>query len=159
MESYWYLDLLIDVLVTGEQTDGAYSVLEVWGPPGFGTALHVHRDAEEGYYVTEGEVTVWYGDKKAVLHPGDFLLLPRGVPHTLKHTGTCDVRMIGICTPAGFEDFVKAFGEPAPRRELPVVTEPLDIKRAIALGAEAGIDIIGPPGKLPSDLATAAPAT
>ncbi len=157
MESYWYLDLLIDVLVDGEQTGGAYSVLEVWGPPGFCTALHVHREAEEGYYVTEGEITIWYGDQTAVLRAGDFLQLPRGVPHTLKHTGPGEVRMLGICTPAGFEDFVRSFGEPAPRRELPVVTKPLDIKRAIALGAAAGIDIIGPPGKLPGDLAQAAP--
>ncbi len=157
MESYWYLDLLIDILVDGRQTDGAYSVLDVWGPPGFGTVLHVHRDAEEGYYVKEGEITVWYGDETAVLHAGDFLLLPRGVPHTLKHTGPGEVRLLGICTPAGFEDFVRAFGEPAPRRELPVVTKPLDIKRAIALAAEAGIDIIGPPGKLPGELAQAPP--
>ncbi|MDX6681722.1 MAG: hypothetical protein QOG94_1761 [Solirubrobacteraceae bacterium] len=153
MESIWYLDLLIDILVTGEQTDGAYSVLDVWGPPGFATALHVHRDAEEGYYLKEGEITVWYGDEIAVLHAGDFLLLPRGVPHMLKHTGDGDVRMLGVCTPAGFEDFVRNFGTLAPRRELPVVTEPLDIKRAIALGAAAGIDIIGPPGMLPTQLA------
>ena len=39
-----------------------------------------------------------------------------------------------------------------------MVTAPLDIKRAIALGAEAGIDIIGPPGKLPTDLGAAVPA-
>ncbi len=157
MESYWYLDLLIDILVDGKQTDGAYSVLDVWGPPGFGTVLHVHRVAEEGYYVKEGEITVWYGDKTAVLHAGDFLLLPRGVPHTLKHTGPGEVRLLGVCSPAGFEDFVRAFGEPATRRELPVVTEPLDIKRAIALAAEAGIDIVGPPGKLPGELAQAPP--
>ena len=113
MESYWYLDLLIDILVDGKQTDGAYSVLDVWGPPGFGTVLHVHRVAEEGYYVKEGEITVWYGDKTAVLHAGDFLSLPRGVPHTLKHTGPGEVRLLGVCTPAGFEDFVRAFGEPA----------------------------------------------
>lgn len=158
MESYWYLDLLIDILVSGEQTNGAYSVLDVWGPPGFGTALHVHRDAEEGYYITEGEITMWYGDEIAVLHAGDFLLLPRGVPHTLKHTGAGEVRMLGVCTPAGFEDFVRSFGEPAPRRELPVVTEPLDIKRAIALGAASGIDIVGPPGMLPTELVKAPPA-
>ena len=157
MESYWYLDLLIDILVDGKQTDGAYSVLDVWGPPGFGTVLHVHRVAEEGYYVKEGEITVWYGDKTAVLHAGDFLLLPRGVPHTLKHTGPGDVRLLGVCSPAGFEDFVRAFGKPAPRRELPVVTEPLDIKRAIALAAEAGIAIVGPPGKLPGELTQAPP--
>jgi quercetin dioxygenase-like cupin family protein len=153
METYWYFDLLIDILVDGEQTNGSYSVLDVWGPPGFGTVLHVHRDAEEGYYVTEGEVTVWYGDQTAVLHAGDFLLLPRGVPHTLKHTGPGEARMLGICTPVGFEDFVRSFGTPALKRELPVVTEPLDVKRAVALADAAGIDILGPPGKLPTELA------
>ena len=116
--------------------------------------LHVHRVAEEGYDVKEGEITVWYGDKTAVLHAGDFLLLPRGVPHTLKHTGAGEVRLLGSARPLDSKTSCEP-SEPAPRRELPVVTEPLDIKRAIALAAEAGIDIIGLPASFPG--ARAAP--
>ena len=84
-----------------------------------------------------------------MLSAGDFLLAPRGVPHTIRNTGSEDVRMLIMSTPAGFEDFVQAFGTPALTHELPVLEGPPDIGRAAALAAENGIDLLGPPGMLP----------
>ena len=37
MQSYWFFDQLVDVLVSGEQTAGSYSVSELRGPPDFAT--------------------------------------------------------------------------------------------------------------------------
>ena len=124
MESYWFFDQLLDVLVSGEQTGGAYSILELWGPQGFATPLHVHRDVDEGFYVIEGELTIWAGDDVTVLNAGDFVLAPRGVPHTIKNTAAGDTHMLVTSTPAGFEDFVRAYGTLAPTHELPVLDGP-----------------------------------
>ncbi len=82
MESYWFFDQLLDVLVSGAQTGGRYSIVELWGPEGFATPLHVHREVDEGFYVIEGQLTVWAGDDVTVLNAGDFVLAPHGVPHT-----------------------------------------------------------------------------
>ncbi len=156
MESYWFFDQLLDVLVSGEQTGGTYSILELWGPQGFATPLHVHRDVDEGFYVIEGELTIWAGDDVTVLNAGDFVLAPRGVPHTIKNTAAGDTHMLVTSTPAGFENFVRAYGTAAPTHELPVLDGPPDIARAAALAAENGIDLLGPPGMLPTELTDAA---
>lgn len=152
MESYWFFDQLVDILASGEQTGGSYSVSEALGPQGFATPLHKHRDLDEGFYIIEGELTVWYGEEVEVLGAGDFLLAPRGVPHTIRNTGSADTRMLVVSTPAGFEDFVRAFGTPALTHELPVLEGPPDIERAAMLAAENGIELLGPPGMLPTEL-------
>ncbi len=152
MESYWFFDQLIDVLVSGEQTDGSYSVVETWGPQGFATPLHVHRDLDEGFYIIDGELTVWCGAEVSVLAAGDFVLAPRGVPHTIKNTGSGVLHAQVISTPAGFEDFVRALGTRATAHELPVLDGPPDNERAATLASENGIDLLGPPGMLPTEL-------
>ena len=94
MQSYWFFDQLVDVLVSGEQTAGSYSVSELRGPPDFATPLHRHRDLDEGFYIVAGELTIWVGEEVNVLSAGDFLLAPRRVPHTIRNTGSEDVRML-----------------------------------------------------------------
>jgi hypothetical protein len=56
----------------------------------------------------------------------------------------------------GFASFVRAFGEPAERRELPVLHGPPDAERLGRLAAEHRIELLGPPGMLPADLARVA---
>jgi quercetin dioxygenase-like cupin family protein len=152
MESYWFFDQLLDILICGEQTGGAYSLLETFGPKDCMTPLHLHPRHDEAWSVTEGELTVWIGDDVHVLAPGDSLFAPRGVPHTFKSTGPGAVRMHVVCTPAGFEDYVRAFGTEASAHELPVLEGPPDVARAAALAAEHDIELLGPPGMLPSEL-------
>src|SRR5688500_4233064 len=43
--------------------------------------LHVHEREEESLYVIEGVLTLELGDERTELHPGDFAVLPRGIPH------------------------------------------------------------------------------
>ena len=107
MESYWFFDQLLDVLISGEQTGGAYSLLETFGPKDCMTPLHRHPRHDEAWSVSEGELTVWIGDDVHVLAPGDSVFAPRGVPHTFKSTGPAGVRMHVVCTPAGFERMFK----------------------------------------------------
>jgi mannose-6-phosphate isomerase-like protein (cupin superfamily) len=153
MESYWFFDQLIDVLVDGEQTAQRYSLCEFWAPPGCRTPLHVHAELDEGWYVLEGELTVWVGDDQLhVLGPGDYAEGPRGVPHTFEVTGTSDLRAIIMVLPAGFEDYVRAFGTPAAEHRLPILEGPPDIARAAELAVQHGIELLGPPGMKPAEL-------
>ena len=43
------------VKVSGEQSEGAYTLIEMAHPPDAGPPLHVHLQASEAYYVLEGE--------------------------------------------------------------------------------------------------------
>jgi mannose-6-phosphate isomerase-like protein (cupin superfamily) len=156
MESIWFFDQLADLRITGAQTAGKYDLVEIWGPPGTQTPLHVHHEEAEGFAVLEGEATFWVGDTSFTLRAGEFAEAPPAVPHCWQNTGDGDVRMMAVTTPAGFADFVRELGTAAPARELPVLDGPPDLERVVRIAAAHGIEILGPPGMRPSDLAAAA---
>src|ERR687886_409298 len=107
--------------------------------------------------VLADEVSVWAGDQHVVLRPGEFASAPKGVPHTYRVTSEERARIIVTSSTDEFARFVQAYGEPAPRRELPPAAPP-DVERLGRLAAEHGIELLGPPGMLPGDLAAASPA-
>jgi mannose-6-phosphate isomerase-like protein (cupin superfamily) len=147
----WFIADLAEVLAEGE-----HSVIEMLAPPGDQPPLHVHHDSDEGFYVLDGEVTVWVGDEERALRSGEFALGPAGVPHTYRVTGEQPARILVTSSNGSFAAFVKAYGEPAPRRELPVLDGPPDVERLARLAAEHGIELLGPPGMVPGDLRAAA---
>src|ERR1700687_1256703 len=66
----------------GSDVGGAYSLLEMEVPPGNGNRTHVHHDAEEAFYVVEGELTIRMGDRDERAPTGTLVLIPRGTPHS-----------------------------------------------------------------------------
>ena len=150
MTPIWFIHGLADVLV-----DGEYTLIDMLVPPGDQPPLHVHRNADEGFLVLDGEVSLWAGDEHVVLRPGQFANAPAGVPHTYRVTSDERARMVVSSNTGDLAAFVQAYGEPAARRELPEPAAP-DAERLGRLAAEHGIDLLGPPGMLPADLSAAA---
>jgi hypothetical protein len=82
---------------------------------------------------------------------GEFLLAPRGVPHTYR-AGDAGARALVHSSPAGFEAFVEAVSRPADAAVLPEPAAPPTPEQAAqlaAIAAEHGIEILGPPGMRP----------
>src|SRR4051812_36649420 len=52
---HWLVQELLTPLVTGEQTDGAFSITMGISQPGGGPLPHVHHREDELFYVIEGE--------------------------------------------------------------------------------------------------------
>src|SRR4029079_11556215 len=50
---------------------------------------------------------------------GGTVFLPRGVAHAWRAAGECPARLVIVTTPAVFERFCMAAGDPAPVRALP----------------------------------------
>jgi len=148
MTPVWFIHGLADVLA-----DGDYTLIDMLLPPGDQPPLHVH-DADEGFLVLEGELCLWAGESKHVLTPGRFVNAPSGVPHTYRVTSEGRARVIVSSNTGAFAAFVQAYGVPAQRRELPEPAAP-DVERLGRLAAEHGIELLGPPGMLPADLASA----
>lgn len=134
-----FLGCRVEILVDGAETEGRFSLVDmIEVPPGHMPPLHVHRDHEEGFRVLEGEVTLFLPGEELHLGPGDFVLAPRGVPHTYR-VGDRPARWLVVTSPAGFERFVSdvaALDAPAP-------------DRLAAIAAQYGVDILGAPGELP----------
>jgi mannose-6-phosphate isomerase-like protein (cupin superfamily) len=155
MDSYRFLDTLMRIHVSGEDTGGRYAAVECLAPANHQPPPHVHHDDDEGFYVIEGEITVYVGDGETVLGPGDFLNAPRGVPHTFRVTSPEPARVLVTSAPARFDAFVRELGEPTTSGELPVLDGPPDVERLVATAARHGVEILGPPGTLPAQVAAA----
>ena len=130
------------VRVSAAQTADAFALIEMNQPAGDMPPLHVHHDHDETFYVLEGEITLYVGEETYLLRPGDCAFAPRGIPHTLRN-GEGGSRSLVASTPARFEAFVRAVGAAG-------MPSPDELGR---IAAEHGIEVLGPPGMLPSDLA------
>jgi mannose-6-phosphate isomerase-like protein (cupin superfamily) len=77
------------------ETAGAYSVIAGPIPPHTeGPPVHTHPNTDEAFYVAAGEAAFTLGGEEFLAGPGDFVLVPRGTPHTVENRG--DVAVLGI---------------------------------------------------------------
>jgi quercetin dioxygenase-like cupin family protein len=129
-----FLGSTVRVLATG----GALGLVHQDVPAGDMPPLHVHHNEDEGFYVLGGEMTLYLPEQSVTLRSGDFVLAPRGMPHTYE-VGPDGARVLVSSAPSGFERFViavAALDEVSP-----------EILGAVA--AEHGIEILGSPGARP----------
>ncbi len=145
-EALWFLGVLATVKSSSESTAGRVAVIEHLAPRGTGSPLHVHHHEDEWFYVIDGELTFWVGGQVITAATGSFVYGPRDTPHTFTVSSE-QARFLLVTEPAGFEKFMRACAQPAARLEIPPpATEPPDIAAMVALAAEYGIEILGPPG-------------
>ena len=66
-------------LATGDQTGGAFSLLDEQATRGESVPLHLHRHDMESFYVLQGEITLYIGDQPGVrAAAGSFAYIPGG---------------------------------------------------------------------------------
>lgn len=146
----WFTDNLAYVHVDGEESGGAFSLCELLAARGSMPPLHVHHRDDETFYVLEGELRLFLGNRQILVPAGKAALAPREVPHTYR-VESDSARFLVINSPAGFEQFLRDAGEPAPGAELPPADRPFDPAELARAAAEHGIEILGPPGMLPEE--------
>jgi len=128
---------------TGETTNGAFCLTESWSmPPGFDSPYHTHHHEDEAFYVLEGEMAFVCDGKWMRGGPGTWVFGPRDIAHGFKVVGNTLARMLLLCAPAGFENFI--LGLAVPFNDL----TPPDMAKVMQLAAKHHIDIHGP---LPED--------
>jgi quercetin dioxygenase-like cupin family protein len=127
----------IVIKASGRETGGAYSIMEFTAPVGGEwTIPHVHRGAEEGWYVLEGELTFRLADQTVRAPAGSFVLVPRGMLHSFGNTGTQTAKYLELFSPPGMERFfadLAALSANSPNGRM-------DAQARIALAAQYGIE-------------------
>lgn len=94
-------DALLVIKATGDQTGGAWSLVEgVWQPGGFGPLPHIHKAEEESFYVLEGAFDFRLADETLRAEAGTFVLVPRGVLHAFAVAGDQPSRLMFLHSPA-----------------------------------------------------------
>ena len=97
----------VKFLASSEDTNGAWSLVELTEKPGYKTRLHRHIYTDESYYVLEGVLTAKIADKTYELPAGSYILIPHGTPHAQGNLGNVPVKVLLTMTPGGFEGSFK----------------------------------------------------
>jgi quercetin dioxygenase-like cupin family protein len=89
------------ILVTGDDTNGRFCLIDMHIPPGGGPPLHRH-DFEETFMMLEGELEVTFRGKKSTVHAGDTVNIPSNAPHQFHNGSGQPVRLLCLCSPSGW---------------------------------------------------------
>jgi len=143
-ESVWFLGTLMTLRAGGEQTQGAFGLIEQILPPGFAPPLHVHHSEDEAFYLLEGEATFTFGDRTIKAEPGSCVYFPRDIPHWFRIEGTQQARLLQFNMPAGLEQFFFDVGEYAAGTTAPPAGPP-DMENLLRLAAQYNMEILGTP--------------
>ena len=103
--SFQFRGSLWTVLASGDETDGVVGALDERCAQGIRAPMHVHDDADEIFYVLEGNLTFFVGDQRIETAPGAFVYLPRFVHHGFQ-VNSAEARVFNFLTPAGFEQLI-----------------------------------------------------
>lgn len=161
----WYAGNLMEFKVDSEGSQGLLTFIEVTFRRGEEPPVHVHHREDELYYVLEGELTFYVGDREFDATPGTLIFLPRDVPHALvvrgssREGGPPQARLILQWFPANrLEEYFQEMGEVAPEAVLPPPPGALDPERLAAALTRHEIEVLGPPPSLVEDGVIPAPA-
>lgn len=116
--SRWYGPNLFTFLTTADETGGAFSITKATLRKGFEPPLHVHSREEESYFILKGEIIYEVGGTLIQAKAGDYVHLPRHIPHCFKLVSEI-VTLLLIITPGGFENMFMQCSSPAMTMELP----------------------------------------
>jgi quercetin dioxygenase-like cupin family protein len=129
----------------GEQTENAYTLVEVHGRSGFETPLHSHSNEEEGFYVLEGEVTLILGDEPVSGPAGTFGFAPRGTPHGFRFGSDAKILLLISPGASGHEAMFRDVGEPTSGTAQPSEPAlPSDPERVGEIARRHGTSVLGP---------------
>jgi quercetin dioxygenase-like cupin family protein len=106
------------ITVTGRDTGGRYSVIDMHIPPGGGPPPHRH-DFEETFVILEGEIEATFRGNKSMACAGDTIHIPANAPHRFHNVSSAPARVLCICSPAGLEEFFLELGTRVETRTSP----------------------------------------
>jgi oxalate decarboxylase/phosphoglucose isomerase-like protein (cupin superfamily) len=116
-------------LKVGAEQSRIWSVFEANVAPGFDVGAHLHREAEELFYILDGELDLlafeprirttgdwfsWESDTGARVvrgGPGSVMLVPAGCPHAFANPGPAPARMLFQVAPSGHELYLQELAE------------------------------------------------
>jgi quercetin dioxygenase-like cupin family protein len=136
------------ILVTGAQTGGRYTLIDMLVPPGGGPPPHRH-DFEEMFSVLDGEIELTFRGETQRAGAGSVVNIPANAPHAFKNVSDRPAHLLCLCAPAGQEEFFLAVGDPLTNRTAPPPTLTAEEKterkrRARALAPAYRTELLGP---------------
>jgi oxalate decarboxylase/phosphoglucose isomerase-like protein (cupin superfamily) len=112
-------------LKAGAEQSKRFSAFEAEVAPGFDVGAHRHQQAEEVFYILDGELDLlafeptagsggdwrtWESPSGAKVFrggPGSFMFVPAGCPHAFFNPGSETARMLFLVSPSGHELYLR----------------------------------------------------
>ncbi len=101
------------ILISGEQTNKNYAVIDMLVPPNGGPGPHSHKDIQEMFYIVEGEIEFKTEEENYKAEKGAFVNIPLGgAVHSFKNKTNSVAHLLCTVVPAGLDEFFKKIGKP-----------------------------------------------
>jgi quercetin dioxygenase-like cupin family protein len=101
------------IIISGDETDGNYAVIEMLVPPGGGPPPHAHPDTQEMFFLVEGVLEFKTEKGKTTVKEGGFINIPfGGAVHCFKNESDQIARMLCTVVPSGLEKVFQEIGSP-----------------------------------------------
>jgi len=139
-EAYWFYG---DLAIVRSPEGALPVIIEHHIGPGASAPLHVHTAVDDSFYLVSGELAVRCADQTFVARAGDYVSLPKGVPHTLRVISTDEAVLLQTHDGPDFLHFIRAVGVPAsqPRPDLAA----LNFEAMNTVAGQTGQPVLGPP--------------
>jgi quercetin dioxygenase-like cupin family protein len=135
------------IIISGEQTQGAYAVIDMLVPPGGGPGPHSHANIQELFYVVDGELDFKTEAGKYTAKKGSFINIPMGGEvHCFKNNSKGMAHLLCTVIPAGLDAFFQEIGMPtSPGKFLPPpVLNVQEVARLLAAAEKRGQKVYPP---------------
>jgi hypothetical protein len=123
-------------LTGGGEGEAIPDFIEHLVPPGAGPPFYLHRTRTEAIYVIQGRFRFRCGANDTPANAGQFLLMPKGLPHLYENVGNTWGRLLLVIIPGGLEPFHRELGEASRDHAL-------GFERLVAITSNYGIAILG----------------
>ncbi len=118
--SLWFFGGLVTIYALGEDTGGAFTLLEEATEPESAAFPHLHHGEDQAFYILQGDHEFVCDGETFMTKPGSFVYIPRGMVHPFTNVGTTPGKIMVLSTPAGgTERFFFELGEPATNTSSP----------------------------------------
>jgi mannose-6-phosphate isomerase-like protein (cupin superfamily) len=139
-EAYWFYG---DKAVLRSPQGALPVVIEHHVGPGAAAPLHVHHDVDDSFYLLRGQLAMRCGDDTFVADAGDYVCLPKGVPHALSNVGAEEAVLLQTHDADSFLRFIRRVGirgdQPQPD------PASLDYAAMNNMAGQTGQPVLGPP--------------
>ena len=141
-EKIWIAGDIVQIKASAAQTQGAYTMIEVFSSPGNGPPPHVHKNEDETLYFIDGEFEILNGEQLMRANPDALAFVPRGTVHRFRCVGETPGRILVIYTPGGIEGFFREAGKPAVGDAPAPPVDSAEIARTDKAGQRYGLQVV-----------------
>jgi len=139
---YFFMGSKVVILIEGKDTEGRLGLVQQIEKRGGEPPFHIHHNEDELLQIQEGDLTFFLGEEQFDAGAGDFVFLPKGIPHRFK-VKTEEAKFLVTAVPAAYETFVQEVGKPIVNdTDQPSIPTKEDIERLVKIGKKYNMSFL-----------------